>query len=214
MDSHPDIVVDKNQNTVDSLINTLDIMGVCGNGASYHVLLEAEVQKADLLFLAGDMVTSVTGRECCYEGFLDALAANWQKAAYVLRGKHEYLGGSSGIFCDLVAPFKRTTYGAVYHKGVFFIMLDADIIPDFANEYFDIQKKWFARQIELAKEVKLPIIVHDREAHGDTVDILKADKADEVGGILHCFSGSRRYRPEVTSFRQLCCCQDCIPFLT
>ena len=48
-EDHDIIVVDKNQNTVDSLINTLDIMGVCGNGASYHVLLEAEVQKADLL---------------------------------------------------------------------------------------------------------------------------------------------------------------------
>ena len=122
---------------------TADIHGSCGELEKH--LRDPQVQKADLLFLAGDMVTSVTGRECCYEGFLDALAANWQKAAYVLRGNHEYLGGSSGIFCDLVAPFKRTTYGAAYHKGVFFIMLDADIIPDFANEYFDIQKKWFQR---------------------------------------------------------------------
>lgn len=54
----------------------------------------------------------------------------------------------------------------------------------------DIQKKWFARQIELAKEVNLPIIIHDREAHGDCVDILRSMKACEVGGILHCFSGS------------------------
>ena len=54
----------------------------------------------------------------------------------------------------------------------------------------DVQKKWFARQIDLAKEVKLPIIVHDREAHGDCVEILKSTKACEVGGILHCFSGS------------------------
>lgn len=49
MEDHDIIVIDKNQNTVDNLINTLDIMGVCGNGASYHVLLEAEVNKADLL---------------------------------------------------------------------------------------------------------------------------------------------------------------------
>lgn len=61
----------------------------------------------------------------------------------------------------------------------------------------DIQKKWFARQIELAKEVKLPIIVHDREAHGDTVDILRAENARDAGGILHCFSGSREMARDI-----------------
>ncbi len=60
-----------------------------------------------------------------------------------------------------------------------------------------LQKKWFSRQIELAREVNLPIIVHDREAHGDTVDILKAEKAHEEGGILHCFSGSREMARDV-----------------
>lgn len=61
----------------------------------------------------------------------------------------------------------------------------------------DIQKKWFIRQIELAKEVDLPIIVHDREAHGDCMDILKSCGAKSVGGILHCFSGSREMAREV-----------------
>ena len=60
-----------------------------------------------------------------------------------------------------------------------------------------LQKKWFSRQIELAREVSLPIIVHDREAHGDTVDILRAEKAHEVGGILHCFSGSREMARDI-----------------
>lgn len=61
----------------------------------------------------------------------------------------------------------------------------------------DLQKKWFSRQIELAREVNLPIIVHDREAHGDTIDILKAEKAIDVGGVLHCFSGSREMARDV-----------------
>lgn len=60
-----------------------------------------------------------------------------------------------------------------------------------------IQKKWFERQIELAKKVKLPIIVHDRDAHRDCLDILKAANAREVGGIVHCFSGSRETAREV-----------------
>ena len=54
----------------------------------------------------------------------------------------------------------------------------------------EIQKKWFSRQIELAKEVGLPIIVHDRDAHMDTIDIMSCSGAKETGGVLHCFSGS------------------------
>lgn len=54
----------------------------------------------------------------------------------------------------------------------------------------ETQKKWFARQIELAKDLDLPILIHDRDAHGDTLDILKAHKGQKLRGILHCFSGS------------------------
>lgn len=54
----------------------------------------------------------------------------------------------------------------------------------------DIQKVCFERQIELAKELSLPIIIHDRDAHEDTIKIIKKTKADQVGGIFHCFSGS------------------------
>ncbi len=55
----------------------------------------------------------------------------------------------------------------------------------------DIQKKWFIRQIELAKKISLPIIVHSREAAEDTLNIIKETKAEEAGGILHCFSYGR-----------------------
>lgn len=54
----------------------------------------------------------------------------------------------------------------------------------------DIQKKWFARQIDLARSCRLPIIIHSRDAAKDTLDIVKSEKADEVGGIMHCFSYS------------------------
>ncbi|MBM4765325.1 TatD family hydrolase [Bacillus sp. B15-48] len=54
----------------------------------------------------------------------------------------------------------------------------------------DIQKDVFRKQIRLAKEVKLPIIIHNREATADIVEILKEERASEVGGIMHCYSGS------------------------
>ncbi|MGL4797086.1 MAG: TatD family hydrolase [Paraclostridium sp.] len=52
------------------------------------------------------------------------------------------------------------------------------------------QKKWFKRQVELANELKLPIIIHDRDAHGDTFEIIKNVKNPEIGCVLHCYSGN------------------------
>jgi TatD DNase family protein len=53
----------------------------------------------------------------------------------------------------------------------------------------DVQLKRFREQIGLAKELGLPIVVHDREAHQETLEILKSEKAGDCGGIIHCFSG-------------------------
>ena len=60
----------------------------------------------------------------------------------------------------------------------------------------DLQKKWFKRQIALAREVELPIIVHSRDAAADTVDILKSENAGELGGVVHCFSYSKEVAEE------------------
>ncbi|HHU33556.1 MAG: TatD family hydrolase [Zhaonellaceae bacterium] len=54
----------------------------------------------------------------------------------------------------------------------------------------DKQQAVFREQIQLAKEYKLPITIHDRDAHGDILEIIKEEQAGEYGGILHCFSGS------------------------
>jgi TatD DNase family protein len=54
----------------------------------------------------------------------------------------------------------------------------------------DIQKKRFMEQIDLAKQLKLPIIVHDRESHGDIMDIFHKMNVSGMGGVLHSFSGS------------------------
>ena len=56
------------------------------------------------------------------------------------------------------------------------------------NSPRDIQRYWFKRQLELAKKIDMPVTVHNRDAHGDTLEILK--DAD-VSGIIHCFSGSK-----------------------
>ncbi len=59
-----------------------------------------------------------------------------------------------------------------------------------------IQKKWFARQMDLARELKLPMIIHSREAAKDTVDMMKAEKAGEIGGVVHCYSYTKEMARE------------------
>ncbi|NGX76854.1 TatD family hydrolase [Staphylococcus sciuri] len=65
----------------------------------------------------------------------------------------------------------------------------------------DIQKEVFRKQIALAKRVQLPIIIHNREATQDCVDILKEENASEVGGIMHSFSGSNEIADEILKMK-------------
>lgn len=54
---------------------------------------------------------------------------------------------------------------------------------------FELQRDVFRQQIRLARELSLPIAIHDRDAHEDVVRILEEEHAEEVGGIMHCFAG-------------------------
>lgn len=60
----------------------------------------------------------------------------------------------------------------------------------------DLQKKWFARQLGLARECRKPVIIHSRDAARDTVDILKAEHAGEIGGVVHCYSYTKEMAKE------------------
>lgn len=54
----------------------------------------------------------------------------------------------------------------------------------------EVQRQKFIEQIHLAKDLRMPIVIHDRDAHGDLFNICRKEKAGEFGGIMHCFSGS------------------------
>jgi TatD DNase family protein len=53
----------------------------------------------------------------------------------------------------------------------------------------DVQREVFRRQIRLARETRLPLVVHTREADAETCAILEQEGAAEVGGVIHCFTG-------------------------
>ncbi|MEE3468337.1 MAG: TatD family hydrolase [Eubacterium sp.] len=58
------------------------------------------------------------------------------------------------------------------------------------------QQHWFRRQIAMAKEVGLPIVVHSREAAADTMSIIREENAADCGGIIHCYSYSAEQAKE------------------
>lgn len=62
------------------------------------------------------------------------------------------------------------------------------------NPEREIQKKVFRMQMKLAQELNLPVVIHDRDAHGDTLEIIK--EFPEVTGVVHCFSGSVEFATE------------------
>ena len=60
----------------------------------------------------------------------------------------------------------------------------------------ETQKLWFERQLELARELKKPVVIHSRDACRDTLEILKKQKAEEIGGVIHCYSYTRETAKE------------------
>jgi len=70
---------------------------------------------------------------------------------------------------------------------------------DYAKQYAPVetQRREFARQLALAGELHLPVVIHDREAHQDTLALLRETGPFRAGGVLHCFSGDVSLAREV-----------------
>ncbi|WOD42040.1 TatD family hydrolase [Hwangdonia lutea] len=63
-----------------------------------------------------------------------------------------------------------------------------------------IQKKAFKHQIQLAKQYKLPIVIHCREAFNEIFEVLETEKSDDLFGIFHCFTGTLEQAHQAISF--------------
>lgn len=117
--------------------------------------------------------------------------------------KYEYVYAAIGIHPHEVGKVDENTLSRIGQlakedKVVAIGEIGLDYYYDTAPR--EIQKHWFAQQINLARDLKLPIIVHDRDAHQDSMDILKGNKANEVGGVFHCYSGSVEMAKELLNY--------------
>lgn len=87
----------------------------------------------------------------------------------------------------------RTAGENSYQKGGKIVAIGEIGLDYYWDKEADVQanqRYWFERQAEMARELKLPMVVHSRDAAKDTLDMMKAMKAGEIGGIVHCYSYS------------------------
>lgn len=113
--------------------------------------------------------------------------------AIALAGKYDFIYAAVGVHPHDASQMDQESIGALAalaeNKKVRAIgEIGLDYHYDLSPR--DVQQKRFVEQIDLARQLRLPIIVHDREAHGDVMDIFKKSRIKEVGGVLHSFSGS------------------------
>ncbi len=113
------------------------------------------------------------------------------KKTLELMDAHEYIYGAIGVHPSETAELDEEKFNwlreACGHPKCVAV---GEIGLDYHWEEPDkgIQRKWFSRQMELARELSLPIVIHSRDAAKDTVDMMKAAHAEEIGGVVHCFS--------------------------
>ena len=115
------------------------------------------------------------------------------KKVVELMEQYDYIYGAIGIHPNETAELEedKARFGWVeetckHEKCVAVGEIGLDYYWDEPDR--EIQKKWFLRQLDLAREVKLPVIIHSRDAAKDTVDLMTEAKAEEIGGVIHCYS--------------------------
>ena len=92
------------------------------------------------------------------------------------------------------ADYAQLAAWAQLEKVVAIGEIGLDYYYDFSPR--DLQRTVFIRQIDVARQMDMPFIIHDRDAHGDILDVLKKE-AKGLTGVLHCFSGSLEMAKEV-----------------
>lgn len=131
-------------------------------------------------------------------GFIVNAAASLKStaASIELAEKYPYIYASAGVHPSETAELNEENFQWLKKQC---LGEKVAAVGEIGLDYYwdepphEIQKYWFERQLELAREVKKPVIIHSRDAAKDTYDIMAARNAGEIGGVVHCFS----YSPEL-----------------
>jgi len=112
-----------------------------------------------------------------------ALEEKYPEAVYLMMGLHPTSVGDNfkEELAHVAQQFEERKFYAVGEIGV-------DLYWDTST--LEIQQKAFRAQIQLAKQYKLPIVIHCRDAFDEVFDVLEEEKGDDLYGIFHCFTGT------------------------
>lgn len=116
------------------------------------------------------------------------------RQAVSLAKKHHMVKATIGIHphdVTHIQPHDLDTLAALTEENRDHIVAYGEIGLDYAKNYAppDTQRRLFRSQLALAKDLELPVIIHDRDAHNDTLRILQDAAPFKHGGVMHCFSG-------------------------
>ena len=124
--------------------------------------------------------------------------ASWEDVR-ALTARYPFIYGAAGVHPDDVGELNEENFRrlrAVLQEEKMVAVGEIGLDYYWDNESHEVQKTWFIRQLELAKEVNLPVIIHSREASQETFDIMKEYHAGSTGGVIHCYSGSKEMAAE------------------
>lgn len=124
------------------------------------------------------------------------------KESITLAHQYDYIYAAIGVHPDEVDTMKEADMEELSHmakedKVVAIGEIGLDYFRKEGNAYKNVQKEWFCRQLDLAKEIEKPVIIHSRDAAEDTIQILRDFRKEnpqiENPGVIHCYS----YSPEL-----------------
>ena len=123
------------------------------------------------------------------------------KTTLALAEQYDFVYAAVGVHPSDISGLNEETFAWLsaqtkWEKTVAVGEIGLDYYWDKEEEVQKKQQYWFARQLELAREASLPVIIHSRDAAADTMEVMKQQKASEIPGVIHCYSYSKEMAQE------------------
>lgn len=115
-----------------------------------------------------------------------------------LAKRYPFIYAAVGVHPSDVADLNEDTFAwlkeqTTYAKTVAVGEIGLDYYWDKEVDVQEKQRYWFGRQLQLAREASLPVIIHSRDAAADTLQVMRDNHAETISGVIHCYS----YSPEL-----------------
>ncbi len=123
------------------------------------------------------------------------------KTTLELAKSHDYIYAAVGVHPSDISGLNEDSFKWLkdqtnYDKTVAIGEIGLDYYWDKEPKVQEAQRYWFGRQLDLAKETGLPVIIHSRDAAEDTMEVMKEHRAQEIPGVIHCYSYSKELARE------------------